>query len=95
MGEAAKVIMVTPDELEQLVRKAVREELAGAPLPAPEKAYNTQEAAEYLRMSPNALSHHIRAGNITPDVFGGRGRTRAHRFRKDTLDAFLGDSRGR
>lgn len=97
MGEPAiKVITFsgTHEEFMRLVREAVRAELESAPPAPPEKAYTTKEAAEYLRMSPNALRHHIRAGNIVPDTFGKRGRTSGHRFSRATLDAFLGGKGG-
>jgi hypothetical protein len=88
-AEAVKVITCTAEELSMLIREAVKAELAATARPKPDHAYDTAEAAEYLRMSPNALRHHIRAGNIKPDVFGKRGRTASHRFTRATLDAFI------
>lgn len=52
--------------------------------------YTTAEAAEYMRMTPKALRMAIARGSIRPDCFGGRGRTRSHRFHVQTLRAFLG-----
>jgi hypothetical protein len=50
----------------------------------------TKEAAEYCGLSPNALRKHIANGNLVPDSWGGRSRFRSHRFRRETLDRFLG-----
>lgn len=49
----------------------------------------TDEAALYVRMTPNALRKHVAAGSLKPDSWGKRGRTQTHRFRRSTLDAFL------
>ena len=49
----------------------------------------TEEAAEYLRITPAALRQAVWRGSIKPDCYGGRGRTRSHRFRRTTLDRFL------
>lgn len=96
MAEAAvRLITVTPDELKRLVREAVREELDGVTVLEEQKGYATGKAAEVLGMSTNALLHHVRAGNITPDVWGKRGRTAGHRFTLETLQAFMGKQHGR
>lgn len=50
--------------------------------------YTTAEAAAHLSMSPKALLMHVSRGHIVPDKRGGAGRTKSHRFHRDTLDAF-------
>lgn len=57
------------------------------------RVYRTEQAAALLQMSPKALRMHIARGNIKPDVWGGRGRTKSHLFLEDTLLAFLGRGR--
>lgn len=49
----------------------------------------TEEAAEYCLLSRDALIKHIARGRLIPDSWGCRGRTRSHRFLRETLDKFL------
>lgn len=49
----------------------------------------TDEAADFLRISPKALLWHVSQGNIVPDHWGKRGLLRGHRFTKETLERFL------
>jgi hypothetical protein len=49
----------------------------------------TSEAADYCRMSETAIRKHIYNGTLVPDSWGGRGRTKTHRFKRETLDRFL------
>lgn len=65
------------------------EAAAKMPTAEPQEWFTTDEAAAYIRLSANALLKHVAAGNIVPDVWGKRGRTRSHRFRRATLDAFM------
>lgn len=53
------------------------------------KWFSTERAAAYLDTTVKALLKHVERGNIAPDVFGGRGKTRGHRFSRETLDAFM------
>lgn len=47
-----------------------------------------REAADYCRFSYDALIHHVSRGNLVPDSRARPG-FRGHRFRRETLDAFL------
>ena len=88
MGDAAKVIMVTPDELEQLVRKAVRSELAREATPTESDLLTTLEAAAYCKMGKRTLLWHVGEGRLVPDSPARKG-FKVHRFRRATLDRFL------
>lgn len=56
----------------------------------PQEWFTTGEAAEHMRMTRQALLTAVSRGKIKPDSFGGRGRTKEHRFHRSTLAAFLG-----
>jgi len=89
MADPARVIMVTPDELEQLVRKAVRAELANTNAAPPDtKLLTSAEAADYCKMSKRAFLHHIKQDRLVPDSPARPGFS-THRFRRSTLDAFM------
>ena len=47
------------------------------------------EAAEYLRTTAKALQAHVERGKLVPDCPGRAGRTKGHRFSRQTLDAFM------
>ena len=82
MGEPAKVIMVTPDELEQLVRKAVREAM-GAPANDAE-FIETADVAKLLGVSTKSVSKYVRSEGL-PAVKAG-----AHyRFKRADVVAWL------
>lgn len=51
--------------------------------------FGTERAAAYLDSTVKAVLKQIERGNLVPDVWGGRGRTRGHRFSRETLDAFM------
>lgn len=88
MGEPARVIMVTPDELRALLREAVRAELASVKPANDTKLLTTAEAAEYCKMSRRAFLHHVKQDRIAPDSPARPGFS-THRFKRATLDAFL------
>jgi len=50
--------------------------------------FNTEQAAKYLSTSPNAIQKWVTQGLLVPDMPGGLGRARGHRFRRNTLDSF-------
>jgi hypothetical protein len=54
--------------------------------------FTTEEAAVYLRMTRGALLKHVERGNLTPDNRKALGRIAGHRFRRETLDRFMGGS---
>lgn len=49
---------------------------------------DTHGAASYLRTTPKALQHLVSRKRLIPDVRGGRGAFRSHRFRLSTLNRF-------
>lgn len=54
--------------------------------------FTTIEAAAYLRTTAKALNMRIARGTLVPDCWGGRGRSRQHMFRRETLDKhYTGD----
>lgn len=53
--------------------------------------YTTELAALYMHRSEKALQMSIARGLLKPDTFGGRGRSKTHMFKRETLDAFLAD----
>ncbi len=69
-----------------------------AALPAsqepPKVWFTTREAAEYLRISRDALLKHVERGNITADNVSARGKVSGHRFQRETLDGFITGSSG-
>lgn len=81
-------------ELERRDRHLQKREHRIALREDPDPWYTTEEAAEYLRTSHQAVLRRIARGKLTPDSWGGRGRGRHHMFRRSTLDAHLkGDGR--
>ncbi|MEY4515505.1 MAG: hypothetical protein RLZZ450_7627 [Pseudomonadota bacterium] len=48
----------------------------------------TAQAARVLNTTAQALHAHVQRGSLKPDVWGGRGAFKAHRFTRDTLAAF-------
>lgn len=73
-------------DLEQIIRRIVREELAAAANDqAPTTEYlSTTEAAALARVTPGTIRRWIRAGELTRHEAG------AHvRVRRDELEAFL------
>lgn len=87
MGEAAKVIMVTADELEELVRKAVRAELGGKP-PANDVSaawLNTAQAAKLTGLSVRTLQNYVNGQKI-PYYRDGREPIR---FRRSELEVWV------
>lgn len=53
----------------------------------------TEQAATFLGTTARALLRHIQRGALKPDLWGGRGAFRSHRFTRETLVTFA--SRGR
>lgn len=51
--------------------------------------YTTDEAAEYLRITPEALRKHVQRGKLKASSTAALGRKFGLRFRRETLDAFI------
>jgi excisionase family DNA binding protein len=49
----------------------------------------TDQAAEYLASTRRALLNAVSRGRLVPDAWGGRGRAKGHRFRRETLDRYI------
>jgi excisionase family DNA binding protein len=90
MGEPAKMmIVVTPAELETLVRKAVRAELGAVKtLSDDDRLLTTQQAAAALGISKRTLLWHVAQGRLVPDSPAREG-FKVHRFKRSTLEAFM------
>ncbi|MBA3841076.1 MAG: helix-turn-helix domain-containing protein [Actinobacteria bacterium] len=52
--------------------------------------YTTVEAADYLRITRAALLKHVERGHLVPDNRNAAGRIAGHRFRRETLERFMG-----
>lgn len=65
---------------------AAKEQSAAAA--ATQEWFTVTEAADYLRMSVNAIHQQISRGHLAPDARARPG-LRVHRFRRATLDKFL------
>jgi hypothetical protein len=48
----------------------------------------TKAAAIRLGTTTRALLRHVQRGSLKPDIWGGRGAFREHRFTRETLLAF-------
>lgn len=87
MGDAARVIVMTPEEIERLIVDAVSRAVGTV---ARDDGLLTHEAAaDRLGITPNALHKRIHRGLIEPDVRGGRDGARGNRFAPETLSAYL------
>lgn len=85
MSEAARVVMMTPDELEQLVRKAVRAELAPVPPPDGEPEYlSAKVAAKILGCATRNVHYLVKTGGL-PHYKTGR----TLRFRRVEIEAWV------
>jgi hypothetical protein len=49
----------------------------------------SKEAANLLKLKPSGLKSLVFRGKIQPDHRGGRGGLRGHRFRPETIQAYL------
>lgn len=83
MGAAEK----RDDALQQLSRDDLLKLLIARQSPW----YTLHQAAEYCQMSPAALQKAVERGRLAPDSPARRGRSKVHRFRRETLDRFLAE----
>lgn len=95
------VTVLSPDEIRALVVDVVREVVADA-LKAREPPRQDRPAAKYLTTKDAAIEYgttsrailrHVQRGELKPDLWGGRGAGREHRFKRETLDVFYGRKR--
>ena len=84
---AVQVVTFTPEQLEELVRKAVRAELAGkAPANDPPAAWlNSSQTSKLTGLSMRTLQNYVNGGKI-PHYRQG---SEPARFRRDELDAWI------
>lgn len=52
------------------------------------KYLTTEQAANELGTTVRALLRHVQRGSLKPDLWGGRGAFKSHRFTRETLLAF-------
>ena len=81
------MILLTPDELRQVVRDAVREALSEAKPPATE-LLTTEQAAAEMGVAPKTIRRRIRTGELRAERHGSRWR-----IRRDALDGYWTDGR--
>lgn len=55
----------------------------------PQTWFTTREAAEYLRMTPEAVRKAVERGRLKSATNSTMGRRFGHRFRREALDAFI------
>lgn len=55
--------------------------------------FDTAEAAQYIRVSKEAMRKLVQRGTIRPDSPAGANGLRGHRFSKTTLEKFLRSGR--
>ncbi len=85
IGEG-KVALLTAEELQELLRAAVREVMQER---AGDEGYmDTAQAAHYLGTTVKALQAAVYRKRIVPDHRGSRGGLRGNRFSRATLDEF-------
>jgi excisionase family DNA binding protein len=82
---ADNLIELVRPALEQIVDARVEEQLRLFVPPQPDVWMNTEEAAQYLRLDPEALAKRARRGTVPAHKDGRRWL-----FRRDELDAMLG-----
>lgn len=90
MSEAARVLVMTPDEVRAMVREAARE---GAEMALRARDGNAgmlthAQAAQRLGMSTHALHRRVAAGDITPRKKGGRDGVRSNLFALEDVAAY-------
>jgi excisionase family DNA binding protein len=87
MSEAVQIITFTPEQLEGLIRKVVRSELAGkAPANDTVAAWlNTSQAARFTGLSVRTLQNYVNDRKI-PHYRDGREPIR---FRREELEAWV------
>ena len=90
MGDAAKVLLLTPDEVAALMRDAAREgaEIALRARDGRSGMLTHAQAAERLGMSTHALHRRVAAGDITPRKKGGRDGVRSNMFALEDVAAY-------
>ena len=91
MSEAARVLVMTPDEVEALVERAVERALARRA--SDDDLLTHEQAAAALSISPAALHKRVHRGLIEPDQRGGTDGVKGHRYSRRTLAEHVRKSR--
>lgn len=48
----------------------------------------TEQAAKFIGSTTRALLCHVQRGTLKPDIWGGRGAFKSHRFTRETILKF-------
>ncbi len=85
----SQVILIDPDELYNLIKKAVADGLSPkspyhSPVSVTPKLMTRQEAADYMGVKPNTITRWHKQGKITAAIIGGQ-----YRFFESDLLKFL------
>lgn len=91
MSDAARVLVMTADEVRAMLRDAARE---GAELALRTRDGNAgmlthAQTAHRLGMSTHALHRRVAAGDITPRKKGGRDGVRSNLFALEDVEAYV------
>lgn len=84
MSDQKLLVTLTAEELRELVRDAVRLELANTRDAEPSAMLSIAEAAAIANLHPRTLRKHVERGALRASQLG-----RAWRVRRDDLEAFL------
>jgi excisionase family DNA binding protein len=81
---APAVVVLSPEQLEELLERAVRRALDRRPAPSADDYLTPDEAAAIAKVDPSTIREWIRAGRLAARRAGSRVRVR-----RGDLDAFL------
>lgn len=82
--QMAQVVVITPDQLTEIIQKAVGVMSAGEP----DEIYTVSQAAKFLSVSPDVLRELSERGQI-PCVDAGLGNVRHWRYSRKALEAWV------
>jgi excisionase family DNA binding protein len=83
------VVQLTTEQLTELIRSAVRDELRGQPISTKPAVLDSEEAATLLRLPVDTLRKRVRAGEIPSFKIGS-----LLRFRVAELDQWIAEQKG-
>jgi len=83
------LVQLTAEQLRELVRSAVRDELRDRPVKAKPTVLDSDEAADFLRLPVDTLRKRVRAGEIPSFKIGS-----LLRFRVAELEQWIADQKG-